>query len=181
MPLCKICNHPHKLDIERQIRGSNSNRAVGREWGMAEGAVRNHINNHMELWSEAVHKDRRVKKATALAIEATVEKLEGVPRILAKWTKFDLKYDELLLEAENGPDLNESVMEAIRALENRDGMKAGEWLKIIRKELAGDRKDRRETLKEMRLLAADQIQAMSRMAEIRGDRDKPIEIRWIVA
>lgn len=47
-PLCKVCNHPEREEIERRLAGGMTNTAVAAKWGgMSQDAVRRHRINHL--------------------------------------------------------------------------------------------------------------------------------------
>jgi len=121
--------------------------------------------------------DDRVDAAKESAVQTTVEQYQGMTLIPTKWTRLEEEYEKMLKEAQEGPDFNDAVLGAIDALSNGDRDEAKSILAWIGKRLAGDRKDRRETLKEMRSLYDNQIQAMSRLEELRASSKEREPIR----
>ena len=178
-PQCIICHHLRRKEIETAIINGTSNVRIGSTYHMSEGAVRKHKKNHMAV-IKAVTKYPRVQAAAKEAVDSAVDQYQGMTLIPAKWKRLEGEYEKMLKEAEDGPDFSDAVLQAVEGASNGNKKAAAEMLAWIRKHLVGDRKDRRETLKEMRALYDNQIQAMSRLEELResGRVREPIKITY---
>ena len=118
-------------------------------------------------------------KADVLS-ELPPKQRSSLPLELSNQKEYDAAEHDFLdwLEGEKGKDAARTASR-VEALAKIEALKQLTW---IGKRLAGDRKDRRETLKEMRSLYDNQIQAMSRLEELResGRKREPIRIIYEV-
>ena len=174
---CKICCHASRDKIETDISdGILSARKISIKYKNAFS--RNVVGTHKNVCMLSSGDDR-VEEARENAVQKNVDQFQGMTLIPTKWTRLEDEYEAMLKEAQEGPDFNDEVLRAVDQLTNGDRDEATKILISLGKSLAGDRKDRRDTLKEMRSLYDNQIQAMSRLEELRNSSQKREPIRII--
>lgn len=175
---CKICCHDRRDEIENMISlPEYSDRDIERKF---KGHFsRNVVGNHRKICMLTVG-DKRTDDAREEAVKKQVDHYQGMTLIPTKWSRLEREYEQMLKEATEGPDFNDAVLQAVDHLTNGSKDDAMKILDMISKRLAGDRKDRRETLKEMRSLYDNQIQAMARLEELKGEERnrEPMKITY---
>ena len=180
---CSICKHAARSDIEAAIIGGVPFRNITQRFATSISAISRHSTKHMKAIPEAMASDPRVIEAQENAAVETVQHLERTPKVLEgvlnNWQMLQAKFSGLLSEAEGGLDLSSEVLKAIRALERRDKLAANSLLEMLQARLAGDRADRRATLRELRMLASDQVRAWKDVADTL-EKPEPLNITWRV-
>lgn len=60
---CSICNHPHRLEIERKILEGVPYREIAREYCVCKSSVGNHVKKHILKTVEEAWREQRIQSA----------------------------------------------------------------------------------------------------------------------
>ena len=133
--------HPEKEAIEVAIQKGVPYRTVSANFGISVGAIQRW--KKRTLKAKALAADIEVQEAAEAAKSATMQHLEGIPRILARWRDIEERLDRAVARAERSG--------------NMSGLIAA--------------------LRESRALIADQIMTMTRIEELKSERE-PLVIEY---
>ena len=179
-----ILDHPDRAAIDVALLNGTTLREITGKYGVSRSALGRYKTEYLGKVQEDLAEDPRYTAAKEVATDHAVAELQRIPQILNnvinRWGWISGKLDQLLAEAEQITDFNDSVLQAIDNLSNGDREKANEILIKIGKQLAGDRSDRLAALKEMRLLAADMITAWRDVRDVMRDDSKPFVVEYRV-
>ena len=179
-----ILDHPQKDAIDGALLTGTSLRDIEGRYGVSRSVLSRYKKQFLTDLPSIIDTDPRFQRVKDIAVDQAVAQVNRIPQILehvlGRWEMISDKLDQLLAEAEQGVDFNDQVLEAVDNLVNGDRERATKILTQIGKMLAADRSDRLATLKEMRLLAADQVHAWRDVQEITRDDSKPFVVEYRV-
>ena len=64
--VCKVCSHPERLEIDREIVKGVAHTKIGKEYGVSNMSVRNHAENHLSRQLVQVYEKREITESMDL-------------------------------------------------------------------------------------------------------------------
>lgn len=69
-PRCKVCGHPDRPEIDRELAGGLSNQGAAEKWGLSKDSVRRHRQAHLSAALKAVATRRETQGVVKAADRA---------------------------------------------------------------------------------------------------------------
>ncbi len=176
-----VIKHPKRKEIHAALLRNEPYRSVAKQYHLGPSSVYRYMKEFLETVPEEINTDSRVEEARENAVVAQVERLDTVTEFLqgatGRLNMIMRKLEELLQEGEEGPDLTEEVRAIVAAYRREDFKRADKLLDRLENGFAGDRQDRRATLRDYSMLVVNWSKVLESFKA--GAKPEPLEIRWI--
>ena len=179
-----IENHPKRAEIEAELLTGTAYRSIAKRFGISPASVFRYKERFVGSVPKEVAEVPKVQTAKESLVAATLENLSGRERFIRDSVSILdtvlFKLQNLLDQAENGPEFNDQVLTAIAALEQKQDRKAGEYLEGIKETLSSGLRDQQGLLRDIGKIVTEAVKVFSNVGEgVGGDR-APAEVRVIL-